>query len=125
MIDLRGIEDSLAVESFVDWFTDTRILAPLFAKVAFLSWGPLGLIVSFVVNKAVAFIFKQLKEFAGEKFIAIARQGLLGELDNRASALAVIAVEKGIDSPEFKAARQEHKNALSKFGRFGKPSATS
>lgn len=121
MVDLRGIEDSLAVEVLFDAGLKSKILAPLFAWAPLLAWGPLGFVVTQIVTFFAQKIFNAFKEFAGERFIAMARGGLLGQLDSVGSELAVIAIEKGIDSEEYKNARAAHKIALSKFARFGKP----
>ncbi len=120
-MDLRGIEDSLAVEVLYESFLKTKILGPLFLWAPILGWGPFGFIITLIVTKIAGKIFKELKDFSGNLFIKWARDGLKGNLDEAGAELAVIALEKGIESPEFKAARKVHKDALSKFARFGKP----
>lgn len=82
-----------------------------------LSWGP----ISFVVTKAITFIANKLYDELGE-VINFQYVMLLNEKHHKAfveanTELRGLAKTRGINSKEFKEAREKRKVALAKFAR--------
>lgn len=93
-------------------------IAQVVGLAPFLAWGP----VSFIVGKVITYVASLLYEHLR---LAINFQVILlnNELHHKAFveasySLTKLGKEKGIDSPEFKAQREKHKVALSKFVRY-------
>lgn len=93
-------------------------LAALFKAVPWLAWGPLGVAVGFVVGLAADYLYDAIKMTIDLKMIVFKNDQLRRAYDDASAKLAIIAHGKGIDSPEFKSAREEHKKKLSEFVKF-------
>ena len=90
----------------------------VFMAVPFLAMGPLGKITVYILTKFADKLYVVLKEEVDVQRI-IFRNRKLGREFGRASVkLKIIAKSKGIDSNEFKNAREIHKKRLSDFVRF-------
>jgi len=77
---------------------------------------------SFIVRKTVKWIseklYEQLSQFINFEVILLRNAEYHREYISACIALNGIAKTLGIDSPEFKVARNEHKKALAKFVRY-------
>lgn len=90
----------------------------LFAAAPWLAWGPLGWLSSFVITYVADLVYEELQKFVDLQFIAFRNAELRDAYSAAANSLKTIALAKGVDSEEFKKARNEQKEALSKFVRF-------
>lgn len=94
-------------------------LTALFVKFPPLSIWPFRQIITLAMEKYGDMCFNaaamELDLFA----ITQKNQALLAQLNKSTVALKIIAQVKGVDSPEFKAARENAKEALVKFVSFG------
>lgn len=93
-------------------------LSRLFAAVPLLGWGPIGWVVSWAVNWVATKIFDAVKLFIELEAIVFRNKQAQKEFETASIKLRLIAMGSGEGSPEFLAAREEHKSALSKFVRF-------
>lgn len=84
----------------------------------FLAWGP----VAFIVGQAVAYVagvlYNLLKDTINLEVILLKNAAFHKAYVEAAYSINRIAKEKGIDSPEFRKARDAHKAALSQFVRY-------
>jgi hypothetical protein len=95
------------------------VLGRLFAAVPLFGWGPIGFFVTSMVMKFTDALYSSIKEFINIEAIEF-RNKEFGKAYATASVkLKIIAREKGIDSPEFRSARDADKIALSNLARFG------
>lgn len=94
------------------------ILAELFKLLPFLAWGPLGPIVTLIVTYLAEKIFTAVKLFVDLQVISLKNKEHQAAYDRASVSLKIIAKDKGIDSPEFRKARDENKAALSDFVKF-------
>lgn len=94
-------------------------IARLFAAVPFLAWGPVGFLVSHLLTKFADKLFEAASMAIAMEKIILTNEAHLKEYERASVKLKIIAREKGIESPEFKEARDAEKAALSKFVQFG------
>lgn len=90
----------------------------LFAAVPFLAWGPVGWLVNIIITKFADFLFAQAKEFIIFEAIQFRNKELQSKFDLASVELKLIAINKGVDSDDFKQARAKNVNDLSAFIRF-------
>ena len=90
----------------------------VFMAVPFLAIGPLGVITKFIIIKIANKIYEVLKETVDLQLIVFKNYRLKKEFDRASVMLKIIAQGKGVDSNEFKDAREIHKKRLSNFVRF-------
>lgn len=93
-------------------------LGRLFAAFPLLGWGPIGFVIGWVATRLAEELYKVTEEFIDLKLIVLRKQSHRQAFDHAGVVLKIVALDKGIDSPEFKNEREKHKLALSKFGRF-------
>lgn len=93
-------------------------LARLFLAVPFLGWGPIGVVVSWVVTKIADKLYDELEMIVNLQAIALKNEIHQREFDRASMKLHIIAREKGTASSEFKNAREHAKESLSQFVRF-------
>lgn len=94
-------------------------IASLFAAVPFLTWGPLGFLITTVVMLFTDRLYAAVKMTVDLEVIVFKNKQFESAFDNAAIKLKVVAVDYGGDSSQYKAARIEHQKALSQFVRFG------
>lgn len=112
-MDLSGLFKSLV------WDTLVKVaLQQLFLAVPLLGWGPIGYVVSWVVVKLTDKLYDVTKTAVDLEVIVLRNEEHRREYAVAAVKLKLIAKSKGVDSPEFKNAREEHQQALSRFVRF-------
>jgi len=94
-------------------------LKQLFKAIPFLGWGPIGAIVSWFAFKFANMIFDHVEMFINFQLIAFKNEKLAKEYGAAAVTLKEIGESKGIESEEFKNARQAHKESLARLIKFG------
>jgi hypothetical protein len=87
--------------------------------VPFLMWGPVGMITGFIVGKILDLVYDAVKMAVNLEVIRFKNEGLQKEFDSASLKLKLIARDKGVTSPEFLSARENHKKKLSEFVKFG------
>ena len=90
----------------------------LFLIIPWLGWGPVGVLVSFIITKFADIMYEGLKMSVNLEVIAIRDERLKLAYNDAAVRLHIIAKDKGIDSKEFKDARNDHIKKLSDCVRF-------
>lgn len=93
-------------------------IARLFLAAPFLGWGPVGFVVSWILTYFADMLYDAVKMAVDLEVIVLRNEAHRKAYDAAAVKLHIIAREKGIESPEFRSARDEHKVALAKFVRF-------
>lgn len=91
----------------------------LIKAIPFLAMGPMPMIVGVIVGIVGDFLYAQLKDVYSFHSISIVNEQHRKEFDSASLKLKLIARDKGIDSDEFKTAREAQREALSRFVRFG------
>jgi hypothetical protein len=94
-------------------------LGRLFVFLPILGWGPIGFVVSWVVTHFTNQLYDLLKEAIQMEAIALRNESHRKAYERASVVLKVIALDKGINSPEFQKARDEHKRSLTQLIRFG------
>jgi len=94
-------------------------ISQLFKAIPFLAWGPIGLVVSFFLTKFANYLFDAVKEVIDLQIIVFSNEKLASEYAAAALTLKEIGQALGVDSEEFKNARQKHKESLAKLIQFG------
>lgn len=92
-------------------------LALLFKAVPFLGWGPVGLAVGLIVNLLADKLYDVLKMTIDLHAIALKNAAMHRAYVAASLDLRRIAQDptKGVDSEDFRRAREEHKKRLSEF----------
>jgi hypothetical protein len=93
-------------------------IGQLFAALPFLAWGPIGIVVSWALTLFANKLYEGVKEFVNLQAIVLRNEAHQRAYDRASVSLKIIAQQKGIESPEFKNAREDHKKKLSEFVRF-------
>lgn len=93
-------------------------LQRLFLLVPLLGWGPIGMVVSHYAFKLTDFMYEQMADYISITIIAARNKKFESEFNKAAINLKLIAMQKGIQSDEYRSAREQHKKALSDFVRF-------
>jgi hypothetical protein len=95
-----------------------RLIDRLFIAAPWLGWGPFGWAVTLILQKFTDKLYLLVKYAIDDSKIVFRNEEFKKEYDRASVKLRILLKEKGQDSPEFKAAREEHKNALSALVRF-------
>jgi hypothetical protein len=90
----------------------------LFKAIPWLGFGPVGVVVSWVAGMLAEQLYDAAKLVIDLKTVAFVNEVHRKAYENASIKLAVLAHDKGIDSDEFKVARDEHKKALHQFVLF-------
>lgn len=94
------------------------LIKRLFAEIPFLAWGPVGIIVKWLIMTLGDKIFEAVKLQIQLEAIVLRNAAHQKAFEQAATNLRIIAVDRGVDSEEFKNAREAHKKALAAFIRF-------
>lgn len=95
----------------------------MLSRYPILGWGPVSWFVTFLIGEFADALYLILKEWFDLEAIAIKKRDLRLAFDRAGVECKIIARSHGIESPEFRKARDEHKADLSKFVRRTKPAA--
>ncbi len=93
-------------------------LTQLFKAIPFLGWGPIGWIVSMIAVYFGNKLYDVVEMFINFKMIIFNNEKLHREYVDASINLKNLAEINGIDSEEFKDAREKHKKSLSALIRF-------
>ena len=93
-------------------------LGKLFAAVPVLGWGPIGLVVNYIVFKFADQLYDAIKEWKDFKVIFLRNLGLEQDFNTTSVKLKLIAIDKGKESVEYKEARNENQKRLQNLVRF-------
>jgi len=94
------------------------ILSRLALMVPILMWGPIGIFTSFLVGIILSWVYDAVKMAIDLQVIKFTNEKHQAAYDRASIALKLIARDKGINSPEFKEARDVHKKELAVFVKF-------
>lgn len=86
---------------------------------AWLSWGPIAFIITRVVVFVADKLYEGVKDYVNIEYIMLRNETYHKQFIQAQYVLKGVASEKGVDSEEFRKARDEHKKALSKFVYIG------
>lgn len=93
-------------------------IAQIIGLAPFLAFGP----IAFIIRKVVVYItdklYAGLQETINFQYVLLKNAQLHKAYVDASANIRDIAKAKGIDSPEFRKARDEHKIALAKFVRY-------
>ena len=92
-----------------------KALAVLFIKLPVLGWGPIGIIITLIVDKLIEQISQELEDKIDVKAIVFKNEKLEEEYSDASIKLKIIGSNYGIDSEEFK---KEREDAVKKFHKF-------
>lgn len=95
-------------------------LRQLFSAVPFLGWGPIGYVISVIALKWAERLYKQFCTTVNVQMIELRNEAQENVYATASAELNIIAAQKGIESNEFKAARELHKRAFADFVRLSK-----
>ncbi len=104
-----------AEELFKGGVWDTLVdlgLAALFAEAPYLNIPILRDGIKWLIRKFTDAMFTFFQEFVNLKYVFLHNLGMQKKFTEHALALKGLAIEKGLDSKEYKDAREEHKKAL-------------
>ena len=93
-------------------------LGKLFAAVPFLGFWPISMAVTWLVVKYSDIFYHALKMMLQLEKILFVNEAHQKAFDRSSVILKILANTKGIDSEEFRSAREENKRHLSTFTRF-------
>lgn len=93
-------------------------LSRLFLAVPFLGWGPFGYVISYFAMKYADELYDAVKLLIEVEVIVFRNKEFEKSYNDASVKLHIIAKDKGIDSPEFRSARDEDKKRLSDLVRF-------
>lgn len=97
----------------------SRVISVIFASMPLLAWGPIGLLVGWVVRLVGDYLFTALKDYVSFEKIILINDAHKKAYDLASVKLYELAKTKGTDSDEFKAQRELDRLALSTFVQFG------
>lgn len=96
-----------------------ELLQKLFVALPFLSYGPLGALITKVLTYATNGLYDSVKLTVDIEQIVLKNAAHQKEFDRASVELKLIAQQKGSDSEDFKKARLAHQAILAQFVRFG------
>lgn len=94
------------------------VVQRIFFELPFLAWGPLGAITKIAIVFFSDKLYVHIKLCVDMNVISFMNREHQQAYDRAGVELKIIAMQKGIESPEFKEAREKAKHNLSKFVRF-------
>lgn len=83
-----------------------------------LSFGPVLIVLTVIVKYFAIYFYQVLKIYVKTELIVFTNAEMQKEFGVKAVTLKTVAIDKGIDSPEFKEARVENRKALSNYARY-------
>ncbi len=92
--------------------------AKLISALPFLGWGPIGWITGLVVGMVGAAVYDAMDEAFRLQMIQFKNEKFQREYDTASVKLKIVALNHGIDSPQFREERKKNVEALSKLVSF-------
>lgn len=96
-----------------------QVIARTIALAGWLGWGPVAFLVSKIFTWAANELYEALSQTINFQVILLKNEQFHKDFVVAAKALKEEAERNGIDSPQFRQAREKHKIALRKFVRYG------
>lgn len=93
-------------------------LIELFVAFPALGWGPFGVFIRWLVHKYADKLYVASKTFLDIQRVVFKNEKLQREYDSASAKLKIIAHGNGINSDQFRSAREDAKKRLSEFVRF-------
>lgn len=90
-------------------------LQRLFALVPLLGWGPIGYVISFFAMKYADQLYDAVKLLIQIELIVFRNKETEKAFNTASVKLKIVARDKGLDSAEYKEARDEDKKSLSQM----------
>lgn len=122
----RMAEDQIQAIDAGDLFHDLVWLAivklvtgRLIAMIPFLGWGPLGIFTGWVVGVVMGWVYDAVKMAVELQLIHLKNEEHQRAFDSASLKLKLVARTHGVNSQEFKKAREENAKALAVFVTFG------
>ena len=112
MIKLENLFKDLLWDALVE-----KAIASLFKLFPILGWGPIGAIASLVIKHFATQLYKALSLVVKLELITMRNNKLHRQYTKAAVDLRRVALQSGLESPQFRKARDEHKKYLSDFVR--------
>lgn len=106
------------LDTFKDLVFDPLVngaISKLLARAAWLSWGPVAFIVTQVVTLVANFLYKEFRELVNIGTIKLMNAEHQMAYEKASVAEYMAYKSKGLDSPEFRKAREQNKKDLAKF----------
>jgi hypothetical protein len=106
---------------FKEWVWDNLVeagLTALFTQVPALAVWPIKPILSYIIRLYADRLFSAIKLCVDLQAIAFVNEAHKRAFDKASVTLKIIAHDKGLDSPEFKNARENAKTELAKYVHF-------
>lgn len=91
----------------------------LIAALPFLGWGPMGWITGAVVGMVGSAVYDAMAEAFNLQMLNFNNEAYQRQYDSASVKLRIIARDFGTESEEFKKARKENAEALSRLIKFG------
>lgn len=113
-MDLGSIFKSLLWDSLV-----RAGLQRLFTAVPLLGWGPLGTVITWAVFHFSDQLYETWDTAVDLKAIALKKEEHRKAFDRASIELWMIAKTEGVDSPDYKRVREQHKIDLSRLVHYG------
>ncbi len=110
-----------ALDTFKELVFDQLVkvaIQQIIGMAAFLAWGPVAFIVAKVVTFVADTLYDQLQKTINFQYIMLQNEQFHKAYVDAVENIKEVAKKKGINSPEFRRARDGHKVALSKFVRW-------
>lgn len=111
----------VALDTFKELIWDSLVkaaLGKLFAALPLLGWGPIGWAITWIVNRYSEELYLLAKEFVKLEALALRNEQAERAYNTASVKLKLIARTNGIESAEFRKARDDDKKALDNLVRF-------
>ena len=95
-----------------------KAMGQIFIAVPFLGWPPFALLINHLILTFSDYLYESLKAFLSEEMILFKNKQAQEQFSKSALILNQIAKSKGIDSQEFREARNENKKLLENLIRY-------
>lgn len=95
------------------------VVGKVIGLAGWLAWGPISFLVTKVIVYVADVIYAELRGVINFNYIMLLNEKHHAAYVDAHLELKGIAKSKGIDSPEFKVAREKRKKALAEFVRYG------
>ncbi len=108
------------MDVFKDLVWDNLILAAkveLFAAFPFLAVPPISWAVSYIIDRLSGILYTAMKEFVNVEMIILRNEAAKAAFTRSSVTLKIIALNKGIESKEYKDARAENVTYMQDFVR--------
>lgn len=100
------------------WDSIVEVALQELFQIKFLAWGPLKAFITWVALRFSEKLYKALSKMVNLRIIVLQNEEFHREYAKSSIVLSTIANQSGIESQEFKKARNENKDHLQPFVRY-------